>query len=345
MSTIPPRIPWGQPQQSIAAKKNLSEIPMYKAFFRSVLIILALSTSAYAGEVSSKPTADQAILEMPITLTSGKTVKLQQFKGKKPVYLKFWASYCRDCLDQMPHLQQIHQEYGDKVQIIAVNLDVNEDAKSVADIQKKFGLRMPVAIDKSGKLAEAFNLMATPYHVLLDKNSNIVYAEYLAPKDLDKAIKSIAEGHPLAIRQATASSSLPAINLSSLSERPTAIFFVATWCDWYLKDSHSAVSKNCIDAQNQVNILAAQYPQINWVGVVTRLWTEEKDVAEYRKKFKVQHSLTIDNTNAVFLAYNVKDFPTLILLDKGKEVFRARHIDRSKVSSQLQKILPPQITP
>lgn len=43
-------------------------------------------------------------------------------------------------------------------------------------------------------------------------------------------------------------------------------------------------------------------------------------------KFEVHHSLTIDNTNAVFLAYGVKDIPTLILLDKGKDIFRTQHI-------------------
>ena len=110
---------------------------MYNSIISSVLIILALCASAYAGDASQKPTVDRTILELPITLTSGETVTLQQFKGNKPLYLKFWASYCRDCLQQMPHLQKLHQKYGDRIQIVAVNLGVNEDAKSVESVQKK----------------------------------------------------------------------------------------------------------------------------------------------------------------------------------------------------------------
>jgi hypothetical protein len=52
----------------------------------------------------------------------------------------------------------------------------------------------------------------------------------------------------------------------------------------------------------------------------------------------VQHPSTIDNTNAVFLAYDVQDIPTLILLDKGYEVFRTRQIDAGKLSTQLWQL-------
>lgn len=281
---------------------------------------------------------DPKILDLPITLTSGQTVTLGQFKGNTPVYIKFWASYCQPCFKQMPHLQQIYQKYNDKVQVIAVNLGLNDDEKSVAVIQKKFGLKMPIAIDRSGQLAKAFNLVGTPFHVLLDKNSNVAYAEFGEPTDLDNAIKLVAEGHTFSTPQFTPSNAVSAINLDSLKEKPTALFFVATWCDWYLKDSRPAMSKSCVAAQQQVNKLASQYPQINWVGVVTRLWTEEKDVAEYKNKFDVHHPLTIDDTNAVYLAYGVKDIPTLIFIDKGKEVFRTRHISSPETSTQLKKL-------
>jgi thiol-disulfide isomerase/thioredoxin len=280
----------------------------------------------------------QEILDLPITLTSGETLTLRKFKGNKPVYLKFWASYCRDCMKQMPDLQRTYKRYGDKVQIIAINLGVNDDVKSVDAVQRRFGLTVPVSIDKSGKMAKAFDLIATPYHVLLDKDSNVVYARYTEPVDLNKTINLLSEGRTLAVLPASPPTTVSSINLSSLAEKPTALYFLATWCDWYLKDSRPAVSKRCIASQKQVNRLAAQYPQVNWLGVVTRLWTEDKDLAEYQKKFNVQHPLTIDNTNAVFLAYDVQDIPTLILLDKGKEVFRTRQVDASTLSKQLEQM-------
>jgi thiol-disulfide isomerase/thioredoxin len=313
---------------------------MFKTICIALAITIGLCGTACANEAGRPMTLDQAILDLPITLTSGEVLTLQQFKGNKPVYLKFWASYCRDCMKQMPDLQRTYQRYGDKVQIIAINLGVNDDAKSVEAVQKRFGLQVPVSIDKSGQLAKAFDLIATPYHVLLDKDSSVVYARYTEPVDLNKTIKLLSEGRTLTVLPASPPTTVSSINLSSLAEKPTALYFLATWCDWYLKDSRPAVSKSCIASQKQVNRLAAQYPTVNWLGVVTRLWTEDKDLAAYQKKFNVQHPLTIDNTNAVFLAYDVQDIPTLILLDKGKEVFRTRQIDASKLSKQFQQLSP-----
>lgn len=312
---------------------------MFKAIFCGIFMFFPLCFSAYASDDISQIVMNPKILDLPITLTSGQTITLGQFKGNKPVYLKFWASYCQPCFKQMPGLQQTYQKYGDKVQVIAVNLGLNDDEESVAIIQKKFGLKMPIAIDKSGELSKAFNLVGTPYHVLLDKNSNIAYAEFGEPTGLDNAIKLVAEGHTFSTPRFTyANTTVSAISLDSLKEKPTALFFVATWCDWYLKDTRPAMSKSCVRAQQQVNKLVVQYPQINWVGVVTRLWTEEKDVIEYKNKFNVHHSLIIDNTNAVYLAYGVKDIPTLIFIDKGKEVFRTRHISAPETSTQLKKL-------
>ena len=311
---------------------------MFKSLVYGILMFFSLCFMAHATDEISQTLIDQKILDLPITLTSGQTVTLGHYKGNKPVYLKFWASYCQPCFKQMPHLQQTFQKYGDKVEVIAVNLGLNDNEKSVALIQKKFGLKMPIAIDKSGELTKAFNLVGTPFHVLLDKNSNVAYEEFGEPTGLDNAIKLVAEGHTFRAPQLTPSNTISAINLDSFKEKPTALFFVATWCDWYLKNSRPAMSKSCVTAQQQVNKLAVEYPQINWVGVVTRLWTEEKDVVEYKNKFDVHHSLTIDNTNAVYLEYGVKDIPTLIFIDKGKEVFRTKHINALETSAQLKKL-------
>lgn len=279
------------------------------------------------------------MLDLPITLLSGQTVKLSQYKGKKAVYLKFWATWCQPCLKEMPHLQHTFEKYGDKVQIIAINLGVNDDLTSVKAIQKEFGLSAPITIDKSGQLSKAFNLIGTPYHVLLDKNANVVHKGHEATSELDEKIKLLAADKAVVSTETPmpAISGMP-VNLDGISKKTTALFFVSTWCDWYLKDSRPSISENCINAQNEVNNLYAKYPQVNWIGVVSRLWTGEAELAEYKKKYNIQHPLTIDTTNTVFFNYGVKDFPTLILINKGKEVFRTKRIDQNELSAKLKQL-------
>ena len=82
------------------------------------------------------------------------------------------------------------------------------------------------------------------------------------------------------------------------------------------------MSKNCIDGRNLINKFTIEFPQIQWNGVASRLWTGEKELKKYKKKFSVPYPLTIDTSNRIFLKYRVKSYPTLILVKNGVEVLR-----------------------
>ncbi len=46
----------------------------------------------------------------------------------RPVLIDFWAPWCRPCQMMMPILEQIAQEYGDKIKIIKVDISSNQEA-------------------------------------------------------------------------------------------------------------------------------------------------------------------------------------------------------------------------
>src|SRR3569832_1394038 len=45
----------------------------------------------------------------------GERIALADLIGHKPVYLKFWATWCKPCREQMPHLEAAHRRYGDRI--------------------------------------------------------------------------------------------------------------------------------------------------------------------------------------------------------------------------------------
>lgn len=273
-------------------------------------------------------TLDQETLALPITTLAGETINLGQYKNNTPVYLKFWATWCQPCRKQMPHFQHTQEKYGEKIKVIAINLGVNDSIKRVNETKNEFGLSMPIAIDSSGKLAQAFNLIGTPYHVLIDKNGNIVHTGFEASKELDKKIQLLIAKKPSDLADISVSSgSNTPIEIKSNTNKLTALFFTATWCDWYLKDSRPAMSKNCIDAQNAINTLYQKFPEYNWIGITSRLWTGEKELNTYKKKYKIVHPIAIDTSNDTFFTYKVKKFPTLILIKNGKELVRIAEFD------------------
>lgn len=271
--------------------------------------------------------SNQEFFTVPITTDSGETITIGQYKGNKPVYLKFWASWCQPCRKQMPHFEQVQKKYGKQMQVIAVNLGVNDSLKAIENTKNEFGLTMPMVIDSNGQMAQAFNLIGTPYHILIDIQGNIVHTGHEASKELDTKIQAVTAIKSTNLPSVAVSSTsgsyekLPSI-LKENSNKDTVLFFVATWCDWYLKDPRPAMSQQCIRAQHSINSLYKKYPQYNWIGIASRLWTGDKELAEYKEKYNIEHTLVIDTSNETFLQYGVKNFPTLLFIKNGKELYR-----------------------
>jgi len=304
---------------------------------RKLIIFMTLFFAAY--NAANAYTVDQKILDAPLKTLSGKTIKLSQFKGNKPVYLKFWATWCRPCRKQMPHLQHTFNEYGDSIQVISINLGINDNLSAIMATKQEFGLTLPIVIDNSGALAQAFGLVGTPYHILLDKDANVVHKGHEASEELDRKIKLLTTRVSTVLPNVSSPSQAGnPLMLASKSKEISALFFMATWCDWYLKESRPLMSSNCVKAQNIVNMLSEKFSQLNWVGVASRLWTGEKELEKYRGKFHIKHSLIIDDTNEEFLNYQVKDFPTLVLVKNGEEVFRIKDFsDAREIIKKIEK--------
>ncbi|WP_193165684.1 redoxin domain-containing protein [Microbulbifer hainanensis] len=297
---------------------------------RVLSVVLLLPTIAVAANIPD------SLQQIPFPLISGDSVKLADYRGDKPVYVKFWASWCKPCMKEMPHFEHVQEEYGDTIQVISVNLGINDDLESVRTTMKQFGLTMPTAIDKSGCLAEAFHFIGTPYHLLFDRNMNLVHVGHKASAELDNKIALLSRTKPLDMQDsAVLDDGAADLQLSLDDGKLHGLLFTASWCDWYLQDTRPQVSRACARAPRELARLRNKYPQVEWRTVLSRLWTTDKDLQAYRKKYAVSGALDIDASNRLFMHYGVRNYPTLVLIRDGKELYRTSDLANVEIPAQL----------
>lgn len=104
----------------------------------------------------------------------GETISLANLRGK-PVLVTFWATDCPACIEEIPHLISLHQQFAASgLTIIAVAMQYDPPNHVVAMAGAK-QLPYAVALDPTAEHAKAFgNVQLTPTSFLIDKNGVIV---------------------------------------------------------------------------------------------------------------------------------------------------------------------------
>lgn len=264
-------------------------------------------------------------------------VALQALIGKKPVYLKFWATWCLDCRRELPSLEQTYQQYRDKITIFAVNLNINETNEAIRSLQQKYKLTIPILMDNNGSIAGNFEFKGTPFHVLINSRGEVVYTTYKDDTQLAEQLAKLASDMQATTTAAPLTS---AASTASLPKGTALIYFTATWCDWYMKDIYPEMSSNCINAMQLVDKLYRSKPQLQLTAYVTHLWTEQTDVADYIKKFAIPYPVTMDDNNQQFRKLKANGYPTVIILEDGKEVARFTDFDgEGKTRQEIRKFI------
>lgn len=271
-----------------------------------------------------------------LTLKSidGRAINLTDFYGKRPVYLKLWATYCIPCRIQMPGFGKIFASYGDRMTVIAVNIGIGDDTEKVKQFARDFNLHMPVAID-DGRLVDWVGMKATPVHLIIGRDGRVIFAGHQDGPKLDAAIRQALASKSSPAGVATTRLAdlvtlktgdvIPPIELQSSdgrnitlphgpSSRLRAIYFSATWCESYMKSTQPREAEKCKNGREQVDKLASDR-RMEWFGVMTKMWTTPKALAKYESRMKPRFPLAVDSSGAAFRTFGVKRFPAVALMD------------------------------
>lgn len=98
-------------------------------------------------------------------------IRISQFKGSV-VVVTFWASWCGPCRRELPVLDALQKAAGDKVRIIAVNVeDTPEDYRIIRRQMKDSALTF--THDRRGTIAKGYAVKSYPNLYVIDQTGTI----------------------------------------------------------------------------------------------------------------------------------------------------------------------------
>ena len=103
---------------------------------------------------------------------NGKELSLEAYKGKV-VLLNFWATWCGPCRAEIPSLIRIQEAYKDRLQIIGMDVD-DDDEEQLRAFVKRQGINYPVARTSVSVRFAYGGIAALPTMFVINQDNKVV---------------------------------------------------------------------------------------------------------------------------------------------------------------------------
>jgi thiol-disulfide isomerase/thioredoxin len=115
----------------------------------------------------------------------GNPVQLLDYvEAGKPTLIEIWASWCENCEALQPQLDQIHQEFGGQVNVVAVAVAVSQSQRRVRRHVEEHDPGYPYLWDGKGEVVRAYSAATTSIVILLDEGGTVAYTGVGGGQDL-----------------------------------------------------------------------------------------------------------------------------------------------------------------
>jgi thiol-disulfide isomerase/thioredoxin len=123
----------------------------------------------------------------------GPDVDLSTLRG--PMVVSLWASWCGPCREEMPLLQDFHEQHGAQVPVLGIDYQDTQTGAAM-DLVQDTGVTYPLLADPQSALDGATpipRLQGLPFLALVDADGRVVHREFVVVKSRQQLEDLVAE--------------------------------------------------------------------------------------------------------------------------------------------------------
>jgi len=142
---------------------------------------------------SVEPTVGSQAPEFNLQTLDGQSLQLSALRGKN-VLLSYWVTWCIPCMEELPILNQLSQEYqAQNLVILSVNGIKQDEMGKVMAAVADLGISMPMAFDQDDALWNSYWVRFLPTSFFIDEDGVIRHIQLgnLSEEDLRSKIEQL----------------------------------------------------------------------------------------------------------------------------------------------------------
>ena len=129
------------------------------------------STAAEADNAEAVWNGDSS-MDFSAQTNLGDSFTLSEQAGNV-VLINFWATWCGSCVEEMPALQDLYEEYGDSDNVKIILINAGESSQTVHRFLSQNGYTMPCIYDTDNTVNDQYGVTGIPYTVIFNKDGTV----------------------------------------------------------------------------------------------------------------------------------------------------------------------------
>ncbi|MGI6478775.1 MAG: TlpA family protein disulfide reductase [Salinivirgaceae bacterium] len=151
-------------------------IEMIKSVIIFIIISFPLLVCSQSEDAYSFVNIGKSAPTFTVRTIDGKVIDIDKLRGKV-ILINFFATWCRPCMEEMPHINLLRQKYSDdEFVIISIGREHQIGELEIFNRNKKFSFN--IAADPDRKIYSMYAEKMIPRNYIINKKGVLIYQGY-----------------------------------------------------------------------------------------------------------------------------------------------------------------------